>query len=131
MRQNSISFRNSNLSSFFVLITSTLFAMTCLIGCKTSAKFIQTGPSLAAKTDDCPIEVFSSKLPKREYSELGIIEGEGKYDNATLEKVLPKLKQEACRAGGDAIIIKTVQKYIDSSDDEKIHVTATVVKWQD
>ena len=32
---------------------------------------------MPAKPGDCDIEIFSSKLPDRDYEELGIIEGEG------------------------------------------------------
>ena len=106
-----------------------LSAMVLLGGCA-SAKFIKTGPSLAAKPDDCNIEIFSSKLPDREYEELGILEGEGFLGADTLEKVLPKMKREACRAGGDAIILKSSQKFSDG-DVANLNATATVVRWTD
>ena len=106
-----------------------LSAIVLLGGCS-SAKFIKTGTSMAAKADGCDIEVFNSKLPDREYEELGIIEGEGFFGSDTLEKVLPKMKIEACRAGGDAIILKPGQKYFDGLDD-KLNVTATVIRWKD
>ncbi len=127
------SFRSTNLFNYFaaiMLILWILSAMVLLSGCA-SAKFIKTGPSLTAKADDCPIEVFSSKLPDREYEELGIIEGEGFLGGDSMEMVLPKMKQEACRAGGDAIILNSNQKYVDSSDDVNLNVTATVVRWTD
>jgi hypothetical protein len=111
-----------------VLTVGALSAIMLLSGCA-SAKFIKTGTSAAVKSDDCTIEIFSSKLPDREYEELGIIEGKGSFGSDTLEKVLPKMKQEACRAGGDAIIIKPSQKYYDGFDD-KLHVTATVIRWK-
>ena len=112
-----------------VLAVWALSAMVLLGGCA-SAKFIKTGPSLAAKPDDCNIEIFSSKLPDREYEELGILEGEGFLGADTLEKVLPKMKREACRAGGDAIILKSSQKFSDG-DVANLNATATVVRWTD
>ncbi len=111
----------------FVTAVWALSAMVLLGGCA-SAKFIKTGPSVAAKPDDCHIETFTSKLPDREYEELGIIEGEGSLGFDTLERVLPKMKREACRAGGDAIILKSSQKFSDG-DDANLNVTATVVRW--
>ena len=114
----------------FVPAVCALLAMVLLGGCA-SAKFIRTGPSVAAKPDDCHIEIFSSKLPDREYEELGILEGEGFLGGDTLEMILPKMKREACRAGGDAIILKSYQKYVDDSSDENLNVTATVVRWTD
>ena len=130
MDKNSMSLSNSILSKYFIFVMSLLLIITILIGCSVSAKFIKTGPSVDAKSSDCPIEIFNSKVPEREYVELGILEGEGMFGLASVEKVLPKLKEEACRAGGDAIIIKTVQKYVDDSDDTKIHIIATVIKWR-
>ena len=111
-----------------MLALCALLAMMLLGGCA-SAKFIKTGPSFAAKPDDCPIEVFTSKMPDREYEELGILEGEGFLGGDTMEMILPKMKREACRAGGDAIILKSYQKYVDSSSDENLTVTATVIRW--
>jgi hypothetical protein len=107
-----------------VLITIFIF------GCGTSTKFIKTGKLINAKSNDCYIEVFNSKIPERKYEELGILESEGNYGYDNLEDVLPELKKKACSNGGDAIIIKNIQKYFEDSN-EKIYVTATVIKWLD
>ncbi len=108
-----------------------LLAVVVLNGCA-SAKFVVTGDSYPARGDDCAIEVFSSKQPARNYEELGIIEGEGSLGADTLEKILPKMKREACRAGGDAIILlssqKTSENFTDGNDDQ-LNVTATVIRW--
>ena len=109
-----------------VLALSSIFLFS---GCS-SAKFIRTGTSMAPKTDDCQIAIFYSKLPDREYEELGILEGEGVFGSDTLEKVLPKMRIEACRAGGDAIILKPSQKFYTDFDD-KFFITATVIRWKD
>ena len=109
------------------LLVVSLVAVAC-----SSAKFISTGSSYDARPDDCPIKVFSSKQPERGYEELGILEGEGSLGADTLEKILPKMKREACRAGGDAIILMASQKAVkvwDDTSDEKLHVTGTVVRW--
>jgi hypothetical protein len=124
MRRTRLVFQN------LVVLLSVLVLTIGLAGCGPTAKFIQTGPVLAAKPDDCPIAVFYTKLPDRDYDELGIIECEGLSGEASVEKVLPTLKQTACQAGGDAVIIKTVQK-VENPDDEKIYVTAAVIKWRD
>lgn len=123
--------KNSNILKPFFLIISVIYIITITWGCGTSTKFIQTGPSVTAKPNNCNIEIYNSKIPDRKYTELGVIESEGKYGYDSFEKVLPELKKEACKNGGDAIIIKTIQKYVDESKDEKIYVTATVIKWQD
>lgn len=114
----------------FNLILAAILAMIFLGGCA-SAKFIETGPQSPAKEDDCPIEVFSSKTPDRDYEELGIIEGSGFLGGDTMSKVLPKMKQKACQAGGDAIILNESQKFMDRFDDQKLNVTATVIRWID
>lgn len=115
-------------SAVIILTLCVLLAIMILGGCAT-AKFIKTGPAYEAKPDDCDIEVFSSKNPDREYEELGILEGEGSFGGDSMELILPKMKREACRAGGDAIILKSYQKYIDEGEDENLNVTATVIRW--
>ena len=115
--------------SIFILVAMSL--IVAVFSCST-AKFISTGSSYSAKPDDCPIEVFSSKQPDREYEELGVIEGEGSLGHDTLEKILPKMKQEACKAGGDAIILTSRQKssdIFDDTGDDQLNVTATVIRW--
>lgn len=107
-----------------------VLSVMVLLGACSSAKFIKTGPSVPAKPDDCYIEIFTSKLPDREYEELGILEGEGFLGADSLEEVLPKMKREACRAGGDAIILKSSQKSFDG-EDSKLNVIATVIRWTD
>ena len=115
----------------FLPMMWTLLMIVLLAGCS-SAKFIATGPAYPARADDCYVEIFSSKAPEREYEELGIIEGEGSLGADTLEEILPKMKREACRAGGDAIVITSSQKTVsvseDSSDDH-LNITATVIRW--
>jgi hypothetical protein len=105
-----------------------------ILGGCASAKFIATGPAYPARPENCKIEVFISKLPDKEYEELGVIEGEGFFGADTLEEILPKMKQEACKAGGDAIILMSSQKtanvFTDGSDD-KLYTTATVIRWAD
>jgi len=99
-----------------------------ITGCA-SARYIQTGMSLPPKPDDCDIEVFSSKLPERDYDELGIIEGEGSFGADSLEDVLPKMMIEACRAGGDALILNSSDRFSTDVDDTRLAAMATVVRW--
>ena len=116
-------------------VLTIMIVMSFIVACS-SAKFISTGKSYPAKSDDCEIEIFTSKLPDRAYEELGIIEGEGSFGKDSFEDVLPKMKIEACRAGGDAIILLSSQKLAYGeddflNDDDKLSVTATVIKWKD
>ena len=110
-----------------------LLLLGLLLGGCASARFVPTGADHPPRAEGCPIEVFSSKLPDRDYEELGILEGEGSLGRDTLEDVLPKMREEACKAGGDAIILTGSQKFSDASDitegDDKLSVTATVVRW--
>jgi hypothetical protein len=119
---------------------STIWIISALLffGACSSAKFIATGQSYPAKADDCDIQVFTSKQPDRDFEELGIIEGQGFLGADSFEDVLPKMKIEACRAGGDAIILISSQKTVDVSghdddvsSDDKLNVTATVIRWTD
>ena len=113
--------------------TMMVLCAVVFLGACASAKFVATGSPHPARADDCDIEIFISKMPDREYEELGIIEGEGSLGADTLEKVLPKMKREACRAGGDAMILTSNQKFSsaigDELDDDKLSSTATVIRW--
>lgn len=117
------------------VIAVAVLALAIILGGCSSARFVATAPEVsAAKPDDCSIEVYSSRVPDREYAELGVVEGEGSFGADTLAKVLPKMKTEACRAGGDAIILHQSQKSVEMEDfvrEEQLNVTATVVAWVD
>jgi hypothetical protein len=117
-----------------LLLPAMLLSATMIFNGCAAARYVPTGSVYAAKSDNCPIEVFSSKSPDREYEEIGIIEGEGWLGGDTLADVLPKMKVEACRAGGDAIIITSNQKtpnVYDGTSDSELNVTATVIRWLD
>ncbi len=121
----------------FVPVVGLLLGFTLASGCA-SARFVGTGSAYPSKPENCEIEVFSSKNPSRDYEELGIIEGEGSLSFDTLEKVLPKMKVEACKAGGDALILLSSGKSVhvsgfgDHTDsDDHLNVTATVIRWKD
>jgi hypothetical protein len=119
--------RGKNQLSLFGIALVIIAILSCA-----SAKFISTGTTYPAKAENCPIEVFSTKQPDKAYEELGVIEGEGSLGYDTLEKILPKMKQEACKAGGDAIILTSRQKttdIFDDSGDDQLNVTATVIRW--
>ncbi|MBU0475379.1 MAG: hypothetical protein KKF62_14620 [Bacteroidetes bacterium] len=126
MTQNILLTKKTKILSLLSIVFFTIF----IFGCGTSTIYIQTGKSMNAKSIDCLIEVFNSKIPERKFEELGILESKGIYSYNTFEKVLPKLKEKACENGGDAIIIKNIQKYVEDSD-ERIFVIATVIKWLD
>ena len=107
-----------------------LMSVVAASGCVT-ANFVPTGASYAPRAPDCRIEVFSSSLPERPYEELGIIEGEGSAWKADMEDVLPLLKEEACLAGGDAIILNPGQRYATGEEGmENLYSFSTVIRWK-
>ncbi len=131
MNQKLLSINKSKTICSLLLVLSSLLCIMFLFGCATSgnATFIKTGPSMTSKPVNCAIKVFSSKIPERKYEELGLLEIEGSLRDAVLEIVLPKLKEKACNIGADAIIIKSIQKYMDESNIENLYVTATAIVW--
>jgi len=99
-------------------------------GACASATFVPTGGAYAPKSVDCDIQVFSSAAPDRPYEEMGIVEGEGSWWKADLEDVLPKLKEEACLAGGDGIIMQSTDTFSEGRDGVRVQrVSATVIRW--
>jgi hypothetical protein len=95
------------------------------------ATFVPTGAAYPAKAPNCEIRVFSSALPERPYEELGLVEGEGDWWKSDLEDVLPKLEEEACLAGGDAIILFSTDTFAEGEDGIRVQrLTATVIRWK-
>ena len=108
-----------------------LSALVGVAGC-VSATFVPTGGAYPAKATDCEIQVFSSALPDREYEEIGIVEGEGDWWKADLEDVLPKLKEEACLAGGDGIIMQSTDTFSEGDLGTRVQrISATVIRWRE
>lgn len=100
-------------------------------GC-VSATFVPTGSVYPPKAPDCEMPVFSSAVPERPYDELGLVEGEGDWWKSDLEDVLPKLKEEACLAGGDGLILFSSDTFAEGDDGVRVQrLTATVIRWRD
>ena len=112
-------------------LVSCLATIVVAGGC-VSATFIPTqGAAYPSKDRHCNIEVFSSAVPDREYEEIGIVEGEGSAWKADLEDVLPKLKEEGCRAGGDALIMQSSDTFSQGRDGIRTQrISATVIRWK-
>lgn len=112
----------------------TASAVLCVAAACVSVSYVQTGDVYPPKPAECDIEVFSAGPPDRAYEELGIVEGEGSFWQAELRDIVPRLREEACRAGGDAIVLLSAQRVAsgeDDFDDEELHAFATVIRWVD
>ena len=114
----------------FLKVAYSLCAIVVTGGCL-SATFVPTSRAYPPRASDCDIEVFSSAVPDREYEEIGIVEGEGSAWKADLEDVLPKLKEEGCRAGGDALIMESSDTFSQGRDGIRTQrISATVIRWK-
>ena len=114
----------------FLKVAYFLCAIVVTGGCL-SATFVPTSGAYPPRASDCDIEVFSSAVPDREYEEIGIVEGEGSAWKADLEDVLPKLKEEGCRAGGDALIMQSSDTFSQGRDGIRTQrISATVIRWK-
>jgi hypothetical protein len=99
-------------------------------GC-VSATFVPTQRTYPPKGMSCDIEVFSSAVPDREYEEIGIVEGEGSWWKANLKDVLPKLLEEGCSAGGDALIVRDTDTFSEGEAGIRVQrISATVIRWK-
>ena len=113
------------------------FALAAVVGGLTgcvSVTYIPTADLYPPKAPDCDIEVFSAGPPSRAYQEIGILEGEGTFWQADLEDMLPRLREEACMAGGDAIVLISAQVVATGSTDDldqELHAFATVIRWNE
>jgi hypothetical protein len=113
-----------------------LLALVAVLGGCATAKFIPTGQIYPSKPEHCDIEVFTSRVPERPYEEIGIIEGEGSLGAESLEDVLPEMIKEACKAGGDGLILLSSEHSVNvgGSDDfigsnDELHTVGTVIVW--
>lgn len=111
--------------------TGTVAALVLALSGCVSVSYVPTSAALPPKPKDCEIQVFSAGPPQRAYEEVGILEGKGSFWNADLEDVLPRLREEACLAGGDAIVLISAQRVSGGEDDidEELHAFATVIRW--
>lgn len=117
------------MSTTLLKLAGSLAALAVGSGC-VSATFVPTGGTYPAKAPDCEIQVFSSAVPDRDYEEMGIVEGEGSWWKSNLEDVLPRLKEEACLAGGDALILGSNDTFTEGDDGIRVQrITATVIHW--
>ena len=112
-------------------LVSCLATIVVVGGC-VSATFIPTSAAgYPSKGRYCEIEVFSSAVPDREYEEIGIVEGEGSAWKSGLEDILPKLMEEGCSAGGDALIIQSNDMFSEGKDGIRVQrISATVIRWK-
>ncbi len=108
-------------------------AMIVLAGGCVSATFVPTQSTpYPPRGMYCEIEVISTGVPEgKRYQELGIVEAEGSAWKSDLEDLLPKMMQEGCLAGGDALIILSSDTYSEGRDGIPVQrISATVIRWE-
>jgi len=85
------------------------------------------------KPASCEIQVFNDSKPDQEYIELGVInyhDERHRLDDKSLklEAAMPKIKEVACKAGGDALIDIRVTE-VRRLEYAMFNVRATVVRF--
>ena len=108
-------------------------AMIVLAGGCVSATFVPTQSTpYPPRGMYCEIEVISTGVPEgKRFQELGIVEAEGSAWKSDLEDLLPKMMQEGCLAGGDALIILSSDTYSEGRDGIPVQrISATVIRWE-
>ena len=108
-------------------------AMIVLAGGCVSATFVPTQSTpYPPRGMYCEIEVISTGVPEgKRYQELGIVEAEGSAWKSDLEDLLPKMMEEGCLAGGDALIILSSDTYSEGRDGIPVQrISATVIRWE-
>ena len=108
-----------------------LLASVLMLGGCVGAQFVQTGRTVYPPRDvNCDIEVYATGVPDVPYEEIGIVEGEGDWWKADLADVLPKLKEEACLAGGDALVLGEADRFAEGRDGTPVlRTSAVVIRW--
>lgn len=109
-----------------------LFPLVLTGGCL-NATYIPTNiTAQPARNMQCDIEVISAGVPEdKMFEELGIVEAEGSWWKSDLEDLLPKMMEQGCLAGGDALILQSSDMY-SVGEDSTIpvqRISATVIRW--
>jgi hypothetical protein len=119
-------------NSRVLLRASAVGSVLLSVGGCVKATFVPTGAVYPPKPLDCEMQVFSSAIPERPYEELGLVEGEGDWWKSDLEDVLPKLREKACLAGGDAMVLFSTDTFAEGDKGVRVQrLTATVIRWKD
>ena len=116
-----------------LLRRGSFLAVIILMGGCVSATFVPTqSPPYPPRGMYCEIEVISTGVPEgKRFQELGIVEAEGSAWKSDLEDLLPKMMQEGCLAGGDALIIRSSDTYAEGRDGIPVQrISATVIRWE-
>ena len=98
-----------------------------------NATFIPTQSMVyPPKSMYCEIEIISTGVPEgKSYEELGIVEAEGSAWKSDLEDVLPKMMEEGCLAGGDALILQSSDTYTEGREGIPVQrISGTVIRWK-
>ena len=108
------------------------FPLVLTGGCL-NATYIPTNiTAQPARNMQCDIEVISAGVPEdKMFEELGIVEAEGSWWKSDLEDLLPKMMEQGCLAGGDALILQSSDMY-SVGEDSTIpvqRISATVIRW--
>ena len=116
-----------------LLRRGSFLAVIILMGGCVSATFVPTQSTpYPPRGMYCEIEVISTGVPEgKRFQELGIVEAEGSAWKSDLEDLLPKMMQEGCLAGGDALIIRSSDTYAEGRDGIPVQrISATVIRWE-
>ena len=116
-----------------LLRRGSVLAVIVLTGGCVSATFVPTQSTpYPPRGMYCEIEVISTGVPEgKRFQELGIVEAEGSAWKSDLEDLLPKMMQEGCLAGGDALIIQSSDTYTEGREGIPVQrISATVIRWE-
>ena len=116
-----------------LVLASVLFPLVLTGGCL-NATYIPTSiTAQPARNIQCEIEVISAGVPEdKTFEELGNVEAEGSWWKSDLEDLLPKMMEQGCLAGGDALILQSSDMYSVGDANGMIpvqRISATVIRW--
>lgn len=84
-----------------------------LVGCASTASFTRLNETTYdAKPKNCEIAVLSED-PQRPHEKLGFVtgvSGQTAFSSKSLKGMLPSMKEQACLAGADALVLKHVEE---------------------
>jgi len=118
----------------FVFLFNTFLVLAVASGCASISMSQLSAKKYQAREKDCHIEVFANPPADKKFEELCLISargGQSIFEGKDVDSLLPGMKEKACQAGADAIILKNSKAggYNFNAPADRAEATAVAIKF--
>ena len=109
------------------------FVLLAVAGCASNELTLLGDKKYAAKPSGCKLDVYRQK-PNRKHIEIGMVNARGSqamFTSKSVKGLLPKIKESACAAGGDAVVLHSTREggYNIGQAATRAEASASVIKY--